>query len=107
MPLILDGASGVGKMQQAFALLQSGKHLIHSNLSCIYHTSQQIYIKMENNAFLKQTVYTIDKVIADIEQSNLVINDKLSTSSMYTVLASCLRSKELTNLKHLILELQK
>jgi len=49
-PLILDGASGMGKMQQAFALLKTGKwQLIYLNLSDVLRLdSQRIYSNMHN-----------------------------------------------------------
>ncbi len=70
-PLIINGASGVGKTQQAFALSQSNETLIYLNHSNIWMYSQPIYWERLEISMLQQSIsIIIDDAIKDLEMLN-------------------------------------
>jgi len=85
-PLIIDGASGVGKTQQAFALLRSKETLIYLNLSDIRTYSQQIYWEMEKISTLQQAISIIDDAINDLETLNKEGYDCISLDALEDLL---------------------
>ncbi|KAL7580554.1 hypothetical protein ACA910_003679 [Epithemia clementina (nom. ined.)] len=87
--LILDGASGVGKTQQAFALLkaQTGKeanqdklvYLLMSDLSAA-ESSQRIYKEMDFETDMLYTKNALDEAIVDLDAQQ-----KTSSKDMFSV----------------------
>lgn len=73
-PLILDGASGIGKTQQAFALLKANHKLVYLNLAEANSRQplQYIYNEMVNLTKMRDLLDEIDNVLSEVrETSNL------------------------------------
>ena len=82
-PLILDGASGIGKTQQAFALLKApDRHrLIYLILAPTKQNSQKIYQQMEELTGMGNVTDQIDKVLPEL-RSISDESDRLSVESI-------------------------
>jgi len=112
-PLILDGASGVGKTQQAFDLLRSSKDckLIYLNLSKIRFDSQPIYKEMDNltkpNAIPAAILHAMEEVKSYKAPGEKDGTDRFSKYALENRLYICLASEKLKNLKILIEALKK
>ncbi|KAL7573636.1 hypothetical protein ACA910_008766 [Epithemia clementina (nom. ined.)] len=87
--LVLDGASGVGKTQQAFALLkaQTGKEANQDKLVYLLMSDvsadaplQRIYKEMASNTQMRKTKDALNEAILDLEAQQ-----KTSSQDMFSV----------------------
>jgi len=92
-PLILDGASGVGKTQQAFALLRSGKTLIYLNLS--EGRTSQLYQDMVSCAIIATNTSVINNAMESVEGIAEVGEDVFSRESLERVYRQISRNERL------------
>jgi len=76
-PFIIDGASGVGKTQQAFALLKTHKSLNYVNLA---NNNQLIYRQMASICNIPATVF--QNAMSKIEARTLQGTDPFSTANL-------------------------
>ncbi len=115
-PLILDGASGVGKTQQAFALLKTEKcQLIYLNLASDRVTldSQPIYQEMRKLTKPEAIVRAITRAIKQVKAYTFDYeNDSTDRFSEFALgrrveAMFCSTNRELDGLKALVEELQK
>jgi len=104
-PLILDGASGVGKTQQAFALLKDKKKLIYLNLLAGSTLNQQIYVEMNSSAAFQHASSLISNAMADVEQFHSQENDPFSIKALGVVTENFLKNDKLRNYKSLVMGL--
>jgi len=113
-PLILDGASGVGKTQQAFALLRSIKEckLIYLNLAEINDNSQRIYKEMYKYTRPYKISYEISNAMKKVKsfkanQEEDDGTDRFSNDALKKRLLLIFDAPELVDLKKLVEALQK
>jgi len=114
-PLILDGASGVGKTQQAFALLRDGSKLIYLNLSDVMDAAQKIYFEMGQLVDLQRIKLLLGKAFHELKSFEINKeegeeddeNDAFSSQRLKTSLDICFVDPyPLEGLRNLVLALQ-
>jgi len=107
-PLILDGASGVGKTQQAFALLKTEKcQLIYLNLASVSEKSQKIYREMTDltqpDAIEIAIPIAMKQVKSYVDNEEKEGNDRFSVAALGTQLKKMfVENQELVDLKALV-----
>jgi len=106
-PLVLDGASGIGKTQQALALLRAEAKLVYLNLHDASMFTQQIYSEMKRYASVAGAIDLVNDAIKSVKEFSLLTGrhtkDPFLMDAMTAWLGSCCMNKRLKELKYLIM----